>query len=845
MPREITKHKTILDAISKVDIISELVDWDKEHDHFKYELDLEVIAYGRNYNGKKVGPYVRLFEYEPGEEIIKQGDWGSNTFYITVAGMCDAYVNDEGGAPKKVGEIPAGVSFGEMAILAGVPRNATVKASGGERPATVLEVTRPALRLLRKLPAFGRNLDVTYRKHGLARTLVDVQQATKDAFDAELIKQLGDAARFMVYGKNHVLYREGENIENIVFIKNGWVRCVSGRDFNPAMADLAAALDDEARLDFLGAGNCLGLEGVREDRSWAYTTTVLSRTEALEISISHLRANPRLRDAVLGKFSEFSHADDKMETVGSSVALQLGATEKEISTGIVDGTNLLVMDMDLCVRCGNCSLACHKVHGQSRLLRRGIHIERPKKLNSTSSQHVLSPSVCLHCQDPECLTGCPTGAIGRFSNGQIDIDPKTCIGCGDCATQCPYNAITMIPRKPVAPAPATWRTRLDKWFSLAPPEPPPAVTETENLLAVKCNLCNNTGLNPPGAKTHAYSCQENCPTGALVRVNPREYFTEVKNRIGIVFQDQTHAIGRNIHKRDIPARLWHAGGVISTIVLAALTVWAIFRYGLDGRIGGTWVTVRWLTGLVGLVGIGIVMAYPGRKQIYRRRAGALRYWMLAHVYAGIVAGILLLLHGGRSTGGLLTSLLMISFDLVILSGLFGIACYIFVPRIMTSIEGEPLLIEDLRARREELRESLAGIGAQTDAGVRDIILRKVRPRYLSLGYLLRQYVRREDLTSLHSQAREDFKAELESYKKSPEELSRTFIYGTDDPSLYRPEGRLLHEAIESTVTLRRVDSLIYLHQLLKLWLAPHVVATSLMLVLMVVHIIQVVFFRVH
>ncbi|HEX8421905.1 MAG TPA: 4Fe-4S dicluster domain-containing protein, partial [Pyrinomonadaceae bacterium] len=608
---------------------------------------------------------------------------------------------------------------------------------------------------------------------------------------------------------------------------------------------LAAALDEKSGLDFLGAGNCLGLEGIREDGSWSYTATILSRTEVLEISIPHLRANPRLRDAVTNKFSKFSVADEKVEGVAAAAALQLGATEREIATGIVDGTNLLVMDMDLCVRCGNCSLACHKVHGQSRLLRRGIHIERPKKPGGTSSQHVLSPSVCLHCQDPECLTGCPTGAIGRFSNGQIDIDPKTCIGCGDCATQCPYNAISMIPRKPAAPPPVTWQGRLRKWFSLAPPEPPPEVTDTENLLAVKCNLCNNTGLNPKGAKTHAYSCQENCPTGALVRVNPREYFTEVKNRIGIVFQDQTHAIGRNIHKRDIPARLWHAGGILSTIIFTALTIWAILRYGLDGPIGGTWLSVRWLTGLVGLVGIAVVMAYPGRKQIYRRRAGALRYWMLAHVYAGVVAGLLLLLHGGSSTGGLLTSLLMISFDLVILSGLFGIACYVIVPRIMTSIEGEPLLIEDLRARREELRESLAHIGTQSDPTVREIIRRKVRPRYLSLGYLLRQFVRREDLSSLHSMAREDFRTELEPYKKRAEELSGVFLFGTDDPSQYRPEGRLLLDAIESTVTLRRVDSLIYLHQLLKLWLAPHVVATSLMLVLMLVHIIQVVFFRVH
>jgi hypothetical protein len=42
--------------------------------------------------------------------------------------------------------------------------------------------------------------------------------------------------------------------------------------------------------------------------------------------------------------------------------------------------------------------------------------------------------------------------------------------------------------------------------------------------------------------------------------------------------------------------------------------------------------------------------------------------------------------------------------------------------------------------------------------------------------------------------------------------------------------------------MRRVDALIYLPQLLKLWLAPHVLVTSLMLALMLVHIIQVIYF---
>ncbi|HEX8163820.1 MAG TPA: cyclic nucleotide-binding domain-containing protein [Pyrinomonadaceae bacterium] len=822
MPREIKTHKTVLEAIGRAGIISELVE--REGGRFKYELDLEVIAYGRNYNGKKIGPYVRLLVFEPEEEIIRQGDWGGNTFYVTVEGALDVLVAGEGGEPEKVAELPAGVSFGEMSVLAGVPRNATVRVAAAA-PATVIEITRPALRLLRKLPKFGGALDATYRSHGLARTLLDVLHATGGAFDEELLRSLGDAARFVIYGRNHVLHAEGSAIERVVLIRDGWVRRVRGLGASPAEADVVQSLGADAAADFLGAGNCLGLEGVERDARWKYTATVMARTEALEISIAALRGDPRLRDAVARRFSEFSLADDDVSLYRPPHLPTFAAAEKEITTGIVDGANLLVMDMDLCVRCGNCSLACHEVHGKSRLLRRGIHVVRPSRLGQPPRQHVLAPQVCLHCKDPECLTGCPTGAIGRLADGQIDIDPKTCIGCGDCAVQCPYTAISMVSRKSPAAADAAARTRREGWrgwLSLAPAEPPPPVSETENLLAVKCNLCNNTPLNPPGARRPAYSCQENCPTGALVRVNPREYFDEAGSRLGLVFQDQTHAVGRNIHKRDPLARLWHALGVVATLALSLATLWLLSLHGLDGRIGGTWLTVRWMTGLAGLVGVAAAMTYPARKQVYRRRAGALRYWMLAHAYAGAAAGVLLLAHGGRATGGLLTTLLMVSFDLTILTGLFGLATYVVVPRVMTSIEGEPLLLEDLRARREELRASLAEAAHEASPALRALLRDRARRRYLSLAFLLRQIVRREELSALQAEAR----AETEGAAAG----------------LPVGESRRLYESVDALVTLRRVDALIYLHQLLKLWVAPHVVSTSLMLALLPVHVAQVVFF---
>ena len=47
MPREVKHHGAILEAIKNSGIIAELIE--KHGDHFKYELDLEVIVYGRSH----------------------------------------------------------------------------------------------------------------------------------------------------------------------------------------------------------------------------------------------------------------------------------------------------------------------------------------------------------------------------------------------------------------------------------------------------------------------------------------------------------------------------------------------------------------------------------------------------------------------------------------------------------------------------------------------------------------------------------------------------------------------------------------------------------------------------
>ena len=817
MPKEDRNPEAILEAVKKIEIVSELLD-------DKNKNNLKMIVEGKVSGGKQIGPYARLRVYSPGEVIMREGEWGGNTFYLSVEGELDVHVADESGEQRKVGRIAPGTCFGEMSVLAGVPRNATIVVPESSGAATVLEMVRPALRLLRSLKKFAERVDNTYRLHGLGNALVEVREEIDQSLSKVELVALANLAKFMAYGKHHVLVQEGTPIEKIFVIKSGWIRRVRGF---PVYQDITEGTGPSAFIpeDFLGAGNCLGLEALSGQAVWQYSAALMARTELLEIPLAELRADRELSDKVLKTFSQFSLADDDTSLRAWADKNVLAAAEKEIATGIVDGVNLLVMDMDLCIRCGNCSLACHKVHGQSRLLRRGIHIERPIKPKSGVTQHVLSPSVCMHCKDPECLTGCPTGAIFRDPKGQVDIDPATCIGCFDCATQCPYNAISMVPRNGKAAAPTGFLGRLKSVFSFASPAPERIAAEGEDMVAIKCNLCEHTALNPPGASRPAYSCEENCPTGALVRVNPQEYFGEIEKTLGLIFRDQTHAIGRNIHKSDPIARLWHIGGAIGTVILTTLIAFAIWHYGFRAHLAGTWLTMRWVTGLTGLIGIAGVMAYPLRKPVYRRRAGALRYWLLAHVYLGVIAGIVLLLHGGSHGGGILSSTLMFTFDLVIMSGLFGLSCYLIVPRIMTSIEGDPLLIEDLEGRRHELRQELATIKEKSDVALRELIETKVRRRFGSILYLLRQYSRREELSAALAKARLEFKSEMSALSD-------------------KEKRNLLLQAIETAVTLRRVEALIYLHRLLKAWIAPHVISTSLMVALMCVHIIQVVFFNV-
>jgi ferredoxin len=185
-----------------------------------------------------------------------------------------------------------------------------------------------------------------------------------------------------VFAKNHVLFREREPINRIYIIKEGWARRTqssSGR-----------------RLRTLSVTDFALASRAQPGMALAVGMTLMGRTEVLEISVSKLRQNYALQDAVLKLVAQ--HAPPPLGSfVNYKPAVHdgmLAAQERLIDTGLVDGTNLLVMDMDLCVRCGNCSLACHKIHGQSRLMRRGVHVTRLDAPRASAVQTRCRPK-CL------------------------------------------------------------------------------------------------------------------------------------------------------------------------------------------------------------------------------------------------------------------------------------------------------------------------------------------------------------------------------------------------------------------------------------------------------------------
>jgi NADH dehydrogenase len=97
------------------------------------------------------GSDIKRQHFEPGDVVFNQGDFGDSV-YVIEKGTCEV-VREKDGAQQHLADLGGGDYFGEMAVLADVSRNATIRATTAME---VLLIPKEDFNLLKTaVPAFG------------------------------------------------------------------------------------------------------------------------------------------------------------------------------------------------------------------------------------------------------------------------------------------------------------------------------------------------------------------------------------------------------------------------------------------------------------------------------------------------------------------------------------------------------------------------------------------------------------------------------------------------------------------------------------------------------------------
>ncbi len=208
---------------------------------------------------------------------------------------------------------------------------------------------------------------------------------------------------------------------------------------------------------------------------------------------------------------------------GAALLASLKARSKSES----DVSYAMVVDIDKCIGCGRCVVAC-KIENDvplyahvSRTWIEGYSVESGVPYDKTKVQKIVMntvvnpflnakwkyskvffvPKLCNQCANAPCVNVCPVGARFHTPEGVVLVDQNVCIGCRYCVTACPYGATFVHPILHVTD---------------------------------KCTFCYHRvkkGLEP--------ACVMACPTGARVFGNINDENSEVyklikENRVSVL-----------------------------------------------------------------------------------------------------------------------------------------------------------------------------------------------------------------------------------------------------------------------------------------------------------------------
>ncbi len=438
----------------------------------------------------------QVHAFSEGETVFKRNDY-SDTFYTIFMGQVGIQINVED--PSQVVKLREGEFFGEMGLISGRRRSATVVAV---TDCVVFETPRRTmLKLIQSVETVKRTLDKT-------SILRQIQTHLTPGVPAEDLEELVETAEIQNFKAGETLFKEGDAGNHMHLVRSGSCTVsmrIGGR---------------EVVLSYVPSGNYVGEMALLSKMPRSATVRAAHNTETICLSGEAFSAvmndNTSIRNSVEVKFRERIRQNKLMEERPEAGNIIQFLTEQ----GLGEGTDVLLIDETLCIHCDNCEKACAETHdGLSRLAREAGA--------SFASIHV--PTSCRHCEHPHCMADCPPDAIHRAPDGEVYID-DSCIGCGNCKGNCPYGVIQMA-------APPDQKFDIFSWLLFGKGPGPGEEVAYDSYLkqnrtaaaaddddqstimkkAVKCDMCKNL---KGGA-----ACVRACPTGAAARVSPEEFMT--------------------------------------------------------------------------------------------------------------------------------------------------------------------------------------------------------------------------------------------------------------------------------------------------------------------------------
>jgi CRP-like cAMP-binding protein/Fe-S-cluster-containing hydrogenase component 2 len=384
-----------------------------------------------------------------------------------------------------VGQLGPGDLFGEMTCMSFYPRSATARAA---TDCLVLEMLRNVLDVLQKNKTFRAKLDNDYRQRALETHLRTVPIFA--SVTTEFINDLRQRVELVRYAPGEVIFRQGDLADAFYLVRIGFVKVSE----NYPGGDLVLA--------YLSKGTCFGEIGLLGGGKRTATCSALDHVEVVRIAAEDFKA----------MLQQFPETRAKLEAISAERLRENQVRFKQVSTvpvdeflrqGLMEAENLLVLDLDRCTRCDQCVTACADAHGGvTRLIRDGLRLDR-----------FLIATSCRHCRDPLCMVGCPVGAIRRQNSLEVIIE-DWCIGCGLCATNCPYGNINLQEFKVDGPA-------SDELAALGAGQESAKKKARVVRKATSCNLCND--YPEP-------SCVYACPHDAAHRVNAADFLGELAKK---------------------------------------------------------------------------------------------------------------------------------------------------------------------------------------------------------------------------------------------------------------------------------------------------------------------------